>query len=181
MHQLISWTWNSGFKKVGSTWLMHVSHTIGLTTICHSLWLIKLWVLDYGPSLWVNGKKTLLWTLCPLKPIDLVREPFRVLNTNNQSWKKNKNKSESGLSFRNKKSSKLSTPKIQNFTTSAIFIGQSLANMLHCGHSSVYASPLDFRIVRCRDGFTGTIIRTEQTRTDQNCNHADFTLYWISI
>ena len=39
----------------------------------------------------------------PLQPIDLVREPFRVLNTNNQSWKMNKNKSESGLSFRNKK------------------------------------------------------------------------------
>ena len=136
-----------------------------------------------GHRLWVNGlslvralgrssfrifQKTLLWTLFPLQPIDLVREPFRVLNTNNQSWKKNKNKSESGLSFRNKKSSKLSTPKIQNFTTSAIFIGQSLANMLHCGHSSFYASPLDFRLVRCRDGFTGTIVRTDRTRTDRS-------------
>ena len=104
----------------------------------------------------------------PLQPIDLVREPFRVLNTNNQSWKKNKNKSESGLSFRNKKSSKLSTPKIQNFTTSAILIGLSLTNMIHCGQCSVCASPLDFRIERCRDGFTGTIVRTDQTRTDRS-------------
>ena len=113
----------------------------------------------------------LCYELCnefPLQPIDLVREPFRVLNTNNQSWKMNKNKSESGLSFRNKKSSKLSTPKIQNFTTSAIFIGLSLANMIHCGQCSVCASPLDFRIERCRDGFTGTIVRTDQTRTDRS-------------
>ena len=116
----------------------------------------------------------------PLQPIDLVREPFRVLNTNNQSWKMNKNKSESGLSFRNKKSSKLSTPKIQNFTTSAIFMGQSFANMLHCEHSSVCTSPLgdDFQIVRCRDRFTGTIRSPDRSgHLNQDCNHADFTLY----
>ena len=94
-------------------------------------WPLKFSKKATGQSKWLIFEffKTFAMIEFPLQPIDLVREPFRVLNTNNQSWKMNKNKSESGLSFRNKKSSKLSTPKIQNFTTSAIFIGQSSVNM----------------------------------------------------
>ena len=84
---------------------------------CHSLYslfrgfLIEPWSWvavdsEISQRTWFQqklGKTFPLVNESSLLPIDLVGEPFIVLNTNNQSWKKNKNKSESGLSFRNKK------------------------------------------------------------------------------
>ena len=110
----------------------------------------------------------------PLQPIDLVREPFRVLNTNNQSWKKNKNKSESGLSFRNKK--KFQTINIENteFYDVCYFHWSEFGE--HGGHSPVRTSQL-ILLGHKLGLITDFMVQTDPLFDYQDCNHADFTLY----